>query len=209
MPILEDNTLWIKKARLGFPQLLVPKAVAGGEPKYSANFILDLDAPEWAEMVQIAMAMATAKWGENTAGVMALIKQDKRLRCYGKGEEKLDKNGKVYDGFGGKLYISASNKNQPNLYGGDAQLLPPTAPLNQLFAGGNYCSGVISFWLQDNSFGRGIRANLDGVQFVSEGEHFGATGPDAGAIFQPIPGAPATTAPGAGEAPVTPVIDFL
>ena len=170
--------------------------------------VLDVGAPEWAEMGQIALAMATAKWGDNTAGVMNLIKNDKRLRCFGKGEEKLDKLGKVYDGFDGKLYISASNKNKPNLYGADANLLPPTAPQNQLFAGGNYVSGVISFWLQDNKFGRGIRANLDGVQFVEEGEHFGATGPDAGAIFQPVPGAPAAPAPGAGD-PVAPAIDFL
>ena len=210
MAILDGNTLWIKKARLGFPQLIAPKsAVAGGEPKYSVNFILNPTDVEMGELNQIVTAMATEKWGEGAAGIINLIKGDKRLRCFGKGEEKLDKKGQVYDGFAGMVYISASNKDQPNLYGADANLLPPTAPMNQMFAGGNYCSGVISFWLQDNSFGRGIRANLDGVQYISEGEHFGSVGPDAGSIFQPVPGAPATTAPGAGDAPAVPSIDFL
>ena len=198
MTILETSTLWIKDARLGFPALAAAKAVQGGEPKFSCNFILLPTAVEWAEMGQIVMGMATAKWGDNAAGVMNLIGADKRLRCYGQGTEKLDKLGQVYDGFPGMMYISASNDAQPKLYAQNATELPPTANINQLFVGGNYVSGVISFWLQDNTFGRAVRANLDGVQFLREGEHFGATGPDTDAIFTPAPGAPATTAAAPG-----------
>ena len=209
MAILEDNTLWIKRARLGFPALLQPKAVQGGEPKYSCNFILDTDAVEWRELGQIISAMAKEKWGENAPAVINMIKADKRLRCYGQGSEKISqKTGKVYDGFDTKLYISAANSDKPKLYGTDAKELPPTASLNQMFAGGNYVSGVISFWLQDNQYGRAIRANLDGVQFVETGEHFGASGPDTDGIFQAVPGAPATTAPGPGD-PTAPTDDEI
>jgi len=195
MSILENNTLWIKKARLGFPAIAAPKAVVqGSDPKYQATFILTPDAPEWGEMVQIITAMATEKWGENVGNVMNMIKTDKRLRCYGVGAEKIaTKTGKVYDGFEGMNYISASNADQPKLYGQDAQELPPTANINQKFTGGNYVSGIISFWLQDNQFGKGIRANLNGVQYVEEGEHFGNAGPDTGGIFQAVEGAPAAT----------------
>ncbi len=205
MSILEGNTLWIKKARLGFPALLVAKAVQGGEPKFSCNFILDVGAEEWKEMGTIISAMAQEKWSENANGVLTMIKSDKRLRCYGQGSEKISqKTGLVYDGFDGKLYISASNSEKPKLYGTDANELPPTANANQLFVGGNYVSGVISFWLQDNQFGRGIRANLDGVQYIEEGEHFGAVGPDTDGIFQAVPGAPPPTAPPMAGAPAAP-----
>lgn len=207
MSIIETQTLWIKEARLGFPAIIAPKAVQGGEPKFGANFILPVTAVEWAEMCQIVGAIATEKWGDNAGGVMNLIGADKRLRCYGQGEEKLDKLGKVWDGFAGMLYISASNDAQPKLYGQNAQELPPTANANQLFTGGNYVSGIISFWLQDNTFGRAVRANLDGIQYIREGEHFGATGPDTDAIFTAVAGAPATTAAAPGMpgmvAPVT------
>jgi len=193
--ILENNTLWIKDARLGFPQIAAAKSsVPGSDPKYQATFILTPDAVEWTEMAQIIQAMATEKWGENVANVMSVIKGDKRLRCYGAGDEKIStKTSLPYDGFAGMNYISASNADQPKLYSADAQELPPTANINQLFTGGNYVSGIISFWLQDNQFGRGIRANLDGVQYLRDGEHFGNTGPDTAGVFQAVEGAPAPT----------------
>ena len=205
---LENNALWIKDARLGFPSLLQPKAVQGGEPKYSCNFILAPTAPEWAEMGQIISAMAVEKWGDQANAVLTMIKADKRLRCYGQGAEKISqKTGQVYDGFQGMVFISAANTEKPKLYGTDATELPPTANANQLFVGGNYVSGIISFWTQDNQFGRGIRANLDGVQYIREGEHFGTPGPETDGVFQPVPGAPAPapTAPvPGGVAPVAP-----
>ena len=204
--LLENQALWIKDARLGFPALLQPKAVQGGEPKFSCNFILDPTAPEWGEMGQIISALATEKWGDNAGAVINMIKSDKRLRCYGQGHEKISqKTGQVYDGFQGMVYISAANTDKPKLYGTDATELPPTANANQLFVGGNYVSGIISFWLQDNQFGRAIRANLDGVQYIREGEHFGTPGPETDGVFQPVPGAPAPTAPvPGGAAPVAP-----
>ncbi len=201
---LENNALWIKDARLGFPSLLQPKAVQGGEPKYNCNFIMVPTAPEWAEMGQIISAMAADKWGDQANAVLTMIKADKRLRCYGQGSEKISqKTGQVYDGFVGMVYISAANTEKPKLYGTDATELPPTANANQMFVGGNYVSGIISFWLQENQFGRGVRANLDGVQYVSEGEKFGTPGPETDGVFQPVPGAPAPTAPAPGG--VTPV----
>jgi len=204
--ILENNTLWIKRARLGFPAIAAAKAsVPNAEPKFNATFILTPDAPEWAEMAQIIQKMATEKWGENVANVMAMIKADKRLRCYGAGAEKIaTKTGKVYDGFEGMNYIGASNSDQPKLYGQDAQPLPPTAGINQKFTGGNYVSGIISFWLQDNQFGKAVRANLDGVQFIEEGEHFGNAGPDTDSIFAPVAGAPAPTGGPAGDPAAAP-----
>ena len=198
MPIFEGYTLYIKEARLGFPTVIVPKPQNDGPPRYNCNFILDPTAVEWGEMGQIVQQLATDKWGDHAAAVINMIKQDKRLRCWGNGSEKINqKTMQVYEGFFGNVYISASSKvdHPPKLYGQNAQELPPTANKNQMFVGGNYGAGIISFWAQENEHGRAIRANLDGVQYIREGEKFGAEGPDVGAMFQPVPGAPAPTAP--------------
>ena len=113
MPILNENALHIRRARLDFPALVKPKSsVPNAEPKFSAVFILTPDAPEWAEMAQLVQGLATAKWGDNVANVMAMIKNDKRLRCYGDGNEKINKTGEVYDGFQDMKFISATNANQ-------------------------------------------------------------------------------------------------
>ena len=202
MPILPDNyTLWIKEARLSFPALVQPKPIQGGPPKYNANFILTEGSPEWAEAMQIVGQLATDKWRDKAQQVLNMIKNDKRARCYGIGMEKVNATtGEVYEGFKdpGVVWISGSSDSQPQLMGSNAQALPPTANANELFVGGNYVSAVLRFWAQENQHGRGIRAQLVGVQYLREGEHFGMEEIDTATVFQAVPGAPAPTgaAPG-------------
>ena len=196
MPILENNTLWIKDCRLSFPAVIQPKPVQNGPPKYSCNLILQESQPEWAEAKQIVGQMAMEKWEDKAQAVLNMVQNDKRLRCYGVGVEKTNaQTGEVYDGFKdpGAVWISANNDNQPQLYGTNAQPLPPTANANQLFVGGNYVAAVVRFWPQENEHGRAIRCQLVGLQYLREGEHFGAEEIDAGGVFQPAPGAPAPT----------------
>ena len=212
MSILENNTLWIKEARLSFPHLLVAKPVNKGTPKFSCNFILDQNSTEWAEAMQIVGQMASEKWAEKAQGVLNLISSDKRLRCYGTGAEKIStQTGEIYEGYTdpGTVFLAASNDSAPKLYGQDAQPLPPTANANQMFVGGNYVAGLMSFWLQENEHGRAVRSNLIAVQYLREGEHFGADEIDAASVFQAVPGAPAAPAaapgmPGAAPAPAAP-----
>lgn len=201
---INERTLWIKNARLGFPHLVAPQPSDDGAPKYNGNFILAPNAPEWAELMEMVGALALEKWTVNANGVITMINADKRLRCYGNGAEKLDmKTGLVYEGFQDMVWISGSSDTRPDLRGADAQPLPPTAPLNTMFVGGNYVDAVISIWPQDNKHGKGVRAQLDGVQYLREGEKFGAVGPDVGTIFEAVPGAPTPMAPMPGQvAPV-------
>lgn len=228
MPNIGNNTLWIKEARLSFPALVEPKATQGGTPKYNCNFILTDQSPEWAEAMAIVGEIATSEWKEHAQNVLNMIQNDKRLRCYGVGSEKTNsQTGAVYEGFTepGTVWISANSDTKPQLYGPNAQPLPPTANANQMFVGGNYVAGVVRFWPQDNQHGRAIRAQLVGVQYLRDGEHFGLEEVDAGSVFQAVPGAPAPTgaAPGmpaaspmpTGAAPAAPApapkppVDFL
>lgn len=204
MAILEGGNLWIKRARLSFPAIVKPKSSApGAEPAYSCDFILDPDAVEWGELAQMIQQMAATKWADKAEGVLKHIAGEKRLRCYGVGADKTNNMGEIYSGYEEGVYIGGRNTEQPQLIGADAQPLPPTANLNQLFAGGNHVSGIVNIWLQDNQYGKAIRGKLVAVQYLDEGEKFGAVDVDATSVFAPVAGAPAAAA-GAIPMPGTP-----
>ena len=202
MAILENNQIWIKRARLSFPALVVAKAsVQGAVPKFSGDFIVDPTAVEWPELMQLVQKVAVDKWGDQAAAMLTMIGNDKRLRCYGVGSEKIKPaDGTLYAGYEGMNFVGANNASQPQLIGTDAQPLPPTANLNELFNGGNYVSVIINIWAQDNQFGKAIRGSLVAVQFIEKGESFGVAPTDATSIFQQVEGAPeaAATAPAGG-----------
>lgn len=209
MPEVKDpNTgeltgdFWIRDCRLSFPNIVKPKAYEGGVPKFSAAFLLTSDNPDWALFMTMVKRLATEKWAENTTNIMAMIKGDKRQRCYGIGSDKLDAKGSVYAGYDEPniMYISGSDEAQPQIYGADGSPMPPMNA-NQKLVGGNYVSAIVRPWMQDNKFGKAIRASFVGVQYLRDGEKFGREQTDAAGIFQAAPGGPETAAdPAAAEA---------
>ena len=205
MPILEGDNIWIKRGRLSFPDLVKPKTTTykdgSTSTKYGANALMEPASPDYAEAMKLVMQVATAKWGADAQAVLQMINNDKKLRCYGPGEEKVSqKTFQPYEGYPGMVVITGSSDTQPQLIGTDGQPLPPTANLNELFNGGNYCSFIYNIWAQDNAHGKAIRGNIVAVQFVEKGESFGAAPVDATSIFQQVEGAPeaAATAPAGG-----------
>ena len=214
MPILANYTLWIKDARLSFPHVLQPKAVNQGPPKYSANFIVANDSEAWREATQLVEQLAQDKWQQHAQNILQMIGGDKRLRCYGPGSDKVSQStGQIYDGFTGDVsYLSASSDTPPQLFDPQRQEVTAMSGGNTMFVGGNYVEGLIRFWPQENQHGRAIRAQLIGVQYIREGEHFGQDEIDAATVFGVAPGAPAPTAPAPGmpapaPAPAVPKVD--
>ena len=188
MPITANGDFHLKEATLSFPSVIEPKSFQGGEARYSASFIMDKGSDEWKEFQGIINTKMTEAFADKAQGVMKGIMGDKRLRCFGNGSEKLNADGEIYAGYDadGAVYISASSKNQPQLFGADAR--PADGNANELFIGGNVVSAIVRVWIQNNKFGKAVRAELVGVQYLREGEHFGAGRTDAGAVFEPVPG---------------------
>ena len=48
----------------------------------------------------------------------------------------------------------------------------PIAESDNVVYAGCFVNGIISLWAQDNQFGKRINAQLDGVQFVRDGDAF-------------------------------------
>jgi hypothetical protein len=49
----------------------------------------------------------------------------------------------------------------------------PIAEGDNVVYAGCYVNGIVSLWAQNNQYGKRINAQLDGVQFVRDGEPFG------------------------------------
>jgi hypothetical protein len=67
----------------------------------------------------------------------------------------------------------------------DANLNPLTAGDNVIYAG-CYCNVTVRLWVQNNKWGKSVNAELRGVQFVKDGESFGAAPVKAEDEFKPI-----------------------
>jgi len=192
--------VYLERVRLSFPHLAAPHASAqGSAPKYSGDFIMEPTHPGYAAFMAQVQAKALEKWGAQTDAILQFIGTDRKLRCYGAGEEVINSQTmQPFDGYPGNIYIKANNAIQPALFDeAGTQLLDA-----RKFYGGCYVNVQIQPWIQDNQHGRAVRCELVGVQFHSDGEAFGAAPIDPTTLFGAVPGAPAAIAPGvAGTVP--------
>lgn len=165
--------------RMSYPNVFVAKAAQPGqEPKFSCNIIMD----KVEDAASISLAQKTI--------------QDLLESHYGKG--KVPKGFKLClregierdaDGYGPEvMFVSASHKRKPLTVN---QAAMGVTEQDNLFYPGCVINMTVTLWLQDNSFGKRINANLRGVQFVDEDEEFGDGGGsiDAATEFKPLPGA--------------------
>jgi len=204
-----SNIIFISNARLSFPSLVEPRSsvdTPGAVKKYSLDAILTPDNPAMGQFMAEVQAIAVAKWGEHANNVLSMVNNDRKLRCYGQGSEKIDKKTfKPYTGYAGNVFISAGNKEMPQMIQSDGSAVDASntmayQSLARKLYGGCYVNVAVRPWTQDNTHGRGIRCDLVAVQFAGDGEAFGEGRPDASAMFgqvaAPVVAAPTPSFPG-------------
>lgn len=166
----DPNQIKVTEARLSFPDIWRPKAIKSGkgepgEPKYSAHFLLDKkeQADQIKSLKQAIFALAKEKWGDKTKD---MITKGKVTVCLHEGSDK------DYDGYSeDNMFLSASSGKRPTIVDRDKTAL---AEDDRRPYGGCYVNGIVRLWVQDNNFGKRVNAELLGVQFVKDGEPFGA-----------------------------------
>jgi len=148
------------KVRGSFLEIFRAKAVNDGEPRFSANFLLDKtkDAKQIKKVEDTIDAILKEK---NKGKKLPVDKV-----CLRDGDEK------EYDGYEGQMFISAANKKRPAVVDRDRSTQLVEADGKPM--AGDYVNAVVKLWWQDNKFGKRINASLEAVQFVKTGEHFGA-----------------------------------
>lgn len=202
------EVVFLQNKRISFAHLDKPhSAVQGGRLTYSCDFLLDETDPEWQAIMQAIQNQGNATFKEHAPAVLQQIHQDRRSRCYGWGQEKVNNTTmQPYPEYVGKVYIGALNENQPQIIKADGNPIPPTATLELQTAARALYSGCrvnasIDVWAQNNTSGRGIRAKLLAIQFAADDQPLGASDPDTSDMFKPVAGAPAPVANGPGVAP--------
>lgn len=174
-----SNPLKIRRARLSFPRLWEPKAFQEGQkPRYEATFLLDPSDKAHAQIIEKKIPDIIA---ELAAEAYPNAKErEKFLKVYKSSfglAEDLDKD---YDGYEGMFVLPSHNTQVPVVI--DKDKSPLGEGSGRPYAG-CYVNGSVSFWLQDNQYGKRINVNLRGVQFVEDGEAFGAAAVNADEEF--------------------------
>ena len=211
-----SEILFLSNVRLSFPHLVEPQRTvseATGKERiaYNADFIVQPTNPGWASFMKSYQTLAATKWKEVAGNVMQMINNDRRLRCFGAGNEKLSKDFKIYDGYEGNMYISASRDIPPQIIQGDGTAIDPNnsmayQQLTRKMYGGCKVNAAIKPWPQDNKYGRAIRCELVAIQFAGDDTPFGEGAVDATPLFGAVAGA----APGmfGAVAPAMPAAPF-
>lgn len=170
--------------RFSFLEVAKPKPFKASDPnskpKYQATALLDpSNATHKAQLQAIneaAKKMLTVKgWDPNDVsqywktGLSDVLKS----YCFGKGDRR-KKDGKIYEGYAGMIWLQASaNQEDPPIIGDRTGKL--VLPSEKGFPySGAYGIIKVSLWLQDNEWGKRVNANLLTIQTIKPGAAFSA-----------------------------------
>lgn len=170
----------LKNVRLSFSQNLTsPKAIKGGKPRYTANFIIDpkVNAKELAEINATIKEIADEEFNKQ-------VPEGKDC-CLRNGDKTQDaKTGEAYKGYEGKLYLSAAraeSQGPPLVVNRAAVAVQPrddgypqpgdyvNAKVNLFSINGKNDKGG------DKTHGKKICCSIEAVQFKTTGESLGGS----------------------------------
>ena len=212
-----SDVIFLSSVRLSFPHLAEPQRqineLTGKERiSYNCEFIMAQDHAGFGQFMAKYGAMSLEKWKEHANTVMQMIQGDRKTRCYGRGEEKVNKKTfQPYDGYAGNVFITAGRDSQPQVIQADGQAIDPTnsmayQQLARKMYGGCRVNVAIKPWLQENKHGRGVRCDLVAIQFCRDDKAFGEAAVDVSSIFKPVA---ATAAPAPSQATIPGLPPFL
>jgi hypothetical protein len=209
-----SEIILLSNVRLSFPHLAEPQRQvneSNGKERisYNCEFIMPQDHAGFQKFMATYAAMALEKWKEHAQTVMGMIQSDRKLRCFGRGEEKVNKKTfQPYDGYAGHAFITAGRDSAPQMIQADGQPIDPANTMAyQMLArkmyGGCRVNAAVKPWLQENSYGRGVRCDLIAVQFAGDDAAFGEGAVDASKLFGSVAGGTASMSgaafPSAGQ----------
>lgn len=147
----------LSNVRLSFPSIFKRSEFNGEQGKFEATFLLNKETQ--ADQIRMLEDRVQKMLAE------AKMKVSPDKICMKDGDF-ID-----YDGYAGHVSIKASTNRRPTVI--DRDKTPLVEDDNKPYAGA-FVNAIIDFWLQDNSYGKRVNANLFGVQFFKDGEAFGS-----------------------------------
>lgn len=162
----------LQNVRLSFPDLFVAKQYKGkGKARFSATFLVEKGSETDTLVNQAIKAAAEEAWPG---------KADANLRKYAGSKEKycyIDGDISEYDGYKGMMALTShrnADQMPPKIVDRAKQQL--TADSGKPYAG-CYVNAIVDIWIQSGDY-PGVRATLNVVQFVADGEPFAGSVPN-------------------------------
>lgn len=162
------SKIHLKNVRLSFPSLFAKEVFQGDEGKYAATFLINKNNLEIKKQIDLAISKVISE---------AKVKIPSDKYCIKDGDET------ELDGYKNTWSLKASNQKRITVI--DRNKTPLTNEDEKIYAG-CYVNAIIDFWVQNNSYGKRVNANLYGVQFVSDGDPFGRASSDVIEEFEDL-----------------------
>lgn len=167
------------QARLSFEHIWEKSAsVKNGPLKHRANFIIDPSTKEGKKAIAAIEKARDEAIGEIAAwkGKLPRLKEDRD--SYYDGDDMLDKDGNIRNGYEDMKYIKCTNDRRPKLRTRDGK--GDIAREDDLIYSGAFVALYGRFYAMNDpdKGGPGLFCSMDGVQFVRHGEKFEGGGID-------------------------------
>mgnify|MGYP003652239883 CR=1 FL=1 len=201
-----SEIVFLSNVRLSFPHLAEPQKQINEQTgkeriSYNCEFIMPQDHAGFQQFMARYGALALEKWKEHAQTVMGMIQNDRKTRCFGRGEEKINKKTfQPYDGYAGHVFITAGRDTAPQMIQADGQPIDPsnTMAYQQLarkMYGGCRVNVVVKPWCwENNKGGNGVSNDFIAIQFLADDAPFGEGAADASDLMGATPAAQAAPA---------------
>ena len=154
-----SRTKVIVPCRISFANIFSPKAINGGEEKYSVSCLIPKTDKETLNKIQMAIEAAKEeakgkKWGGKVPANLKLPLRDGDI-------DRPDD-----DNYAGHMFFNASSKDAPQIV--DRKVKPIEDPME--CGSGDYCNVSVNFYGFAASGNKGIAVGLGNIQKVKDGE---------------------------------------
>lgn len=165
--LVKDTTVVTNKVRLGYVELLEPKAFNDQPAKYSAQIMIPKEDTETVELIKQAIknvyenAKAETLKGVKPAGLKTSFRD---------GDEELNDDGEPK--IPGHYFINVSSKRKPAILKIVDGIRVETNDPEEIYSG-VYAHVSINFYAYNTSGSKGIAGGLNNVLTLRKGDRFG------------------------------------
>ena len=189
------RTVTLTKVRLSFGDSLNKKSLPKknkdpkATPKHGANFILDVNSPDYASNVaaiEKAMSNACAEFKKPADWWKQLLENKADKLCWKKGNSFQTEDGQIYKGYEGNMVLAlkgpAGGAKRPQIRDRYKKVLmvPEGAEdfpkINEIAYNGVTCDIIVSFYGTDNGGADRLTGSVEAIRSWQEGERLGGGG---------------------------------
>ena len=165
----------LDNVRLSFPALFEATFFKGkddgkSKPKFHATFLIHKSDTKTKDILDKAMQEICT---DKKLNFNKLKTSD--MLCVKDGDKFMTDDGEVYQGYADHWVLKTSNSKRPTVINKDKS---PLVEDDDVIFAGCYVNALVTFWGQDNDYGKRVNCNIVGVQFSKgdrEHDQFGDT----------------------------------